>query len=266
MRGWLAVAMGIGPFVALPAAAADLLRIPTRPNHEIRAAVEPPSGGRAAAYALLFAGGDGKILLDAQGRPQGLRGNFLLRARHYLRERGIGVVLVDAPTDYQGEDGLWRYRLHVMYAGDIGQVVNAVRKRYGRPVWLVGTSAGTLSVAVATAHLRYDNRPDGVVYTSSFTQPTRRHRVSVFNMHLAAYAGPALVVAHQADACIATPPADAPRLLAALAAAKPRKLVMIAGGSPPKSGPCEARSPHGFLGVEDRAMGAIADFILHPAP
>lgn len=245
-------------------ASAELVRIPLRPNAELRIAIEPPSGP-AAAYALLFAGGHGKIQLDGGGQPRGLRGNFLIRARHHLAARGIGVVLVDAPSDYQGEAGLWPYRMHHDYAGDMGQTVNLVKKRFGRPVWLVGTSAGTLSVANAAARLSHANRPDGIVFTSSMTRPPRRRPISVFDVHLAAYTGPALVVSHQQDGCFATPAADAPRLLAALAAARPKKMLTFTGGSPPRSEPCEAMAQHGFLGIEAQVMNAIADFILRPS-
>jgi len=244
-------------------AAAELVRIPLRPNIDIRIAIEPPQGP-AAAYALIFAGGHGKIQLDDAGQPRGLRGNFLIRARRHLAARGIGLVPVDAPADYQGPEGLWPYRMAHQYAGDIGQAVNLVKKRYGRPVWLVGTSAGTLSVANAAARLSHENRPDGVVFTSSITQPTRRRSETVFSVHLAAYNGPALVVSHDGDGCVATPARDAPRLLAALASARPKKVQILSGGSPPTSEPCEAMSQHGFLGIEAQAMNAIADFILRP--
>jgi hypothetical protein len=249
--------------LAAPPASAELVKLTLRPGVELRVAIE--GAGRAAAYALIFAGGHGKIMLDEAGQPRGLRGNFLIRARHHLAARGIGLVLVDAPSDYQGPDGLWPYRLNVMHAGDIGQVVNFVRTRYGRPVWLVGTSAGTLSVAVGTAHLSHANRPDGVVYTSSITRPPRRYPITVFNMHLGHYTGAALVVSHQDDGCAFTPAADAPRLLAALAGARPKKLLTFTGGSPPQSEPCEARAQHGFLGIEAQVMNAIADFILRPS-
>lgn len=263
--GWvLAGAFLIAGFAAAPAAA-ELVRIPLRPHVEIRVAIEPPQGA-AAAYALIFAGGHGKIQLDEAGQPQGLRGNFLIRARRHLAARGIGLVLVDAPSDYQGPEGLWPYRMHHQYAGDIGQVVNLVKTRFGRPVWLVGTSAGTLSVANGMARLSHANRPDGVVFTSSITRPTRRRTETVFAVHLAAYTGPALVISHEGDGCVATPAADAPRLLAAMAAARPKKLQIVSGGSPPRSEPCEANSQHGFLGIEVSVMNAIADFILRPSP
>jgi hypothetical protein len=248
----------------LAPASAELVKIPLRPNIDIRIAIEPPQG-QAAAYALIFAGGHGKLQLDEAGQPQGLRGNFLIRARRHLAARGIGLVLVDAPADYQGPEGLWAYRMAHLYAGDIGQVVSLVKKRYGRPVWLVGTSAGALSVANATARLSHANRPDGVVFTSSITQPTRRRTETVFSVSLAGYTGPALVMSHEQDGCVATPASDAPRLLAALASARPKKLQLFSGGSPPRSEPCEAMAQHGFLGIEPQVMNAIADFILRPS-
>lgn len=258
----LAAAIACAAGLAAPASA-ELVRIPLRPGAELRIAIKPPSGP-AAAYALLFAGGHGKIQLDDGGQPRGLRGNFLIRARHHLTARGIGIVLVDAPSDYQGEAGLWPYRMHHDYAGDLGQAVNLVKRRFGRPVWLIGTSAGTLSVANAAARLSHANRPDGIVFTSSITRPPRRRPISVFDVHLAAYTGPALVMSHEQDGCASTPAADAPRLLAALAAAQPKKVLLLTGGAPPRSEPCEAQSQHGFLGIEAQAMNAIADFILRP--
>jgi hypothetical protein len=96
------------------------------------------------------------------------------------------------------------------------------------------------------------------------TRPPRRRPLSVFDVHLAAYTGPALVMSHEQDGCASTPAADAPRLLAALAAARPKKMLILTGGAPPRSDPCEAFAQHGFLGIEVQAMNAIADFILRP--
>jgi hypothetical protein len=243
--------------------AAELVRLQPRPGVELRIAIEPPRG-QAAAYALIFAGGHGKIRLDDNGTPRGLAGNFLIRSWVHLTNRGIGVVMVDAPSDQQGPEGLWAVRLAQVHAADIGHVVRHLRQRFGRPVWLVGTSAGSLSVANGAARLTGAERPDGVVLTSSVTRTTRRIRETSFNANLAAYAGAAFVAAHEGDTCIATPPADAPRLLAALAAARPKRLRMFTGGAPPRSEPCEAASAHGFLGIEAEVMGAIADFIRSP--
>ena len=71
-------------------------------------------------------------------------------------------------------------------------------------------------------------------------------------------------MSHERDGCQATPASDSPRLLQALASARPKKVLLLTGGSPPRSDPCEAMSQHGFIGIEAQAMNAIADFILRP--
>ncbi len=245
-------------------ASGELVKLQPRPGIELRLAVE--ARPQAAAIALLFAGGHGKIQLDEGGQPQGLRGNFLIRARNHLAARGIGLVLVDAPSDRQDERGMFGWRQTAEHAGDIGVAVRAMRQRFGKPVWLVGTSAGTVSAASGAARLRGAERPDGVVLTATITQQTGGRGYTVFDVGLAAYTGPALVGSHEGDACQATPPGDAARVLAALSGARPKKLLMFSGGAPPRSPPCEAHAQHGFLGIEAQVMNAIADFILRPGP
>lgn len=240
---------------------AELVRLQPRPGVELRLGVE--ARANVQAVVLLFAGGHGKLSLDAGGQPQTLRGNFLIRARHHLAARGIAVVMVDAPSDRQGEAGLTGYRQSAAHAAEIGLAVSAMRQRFGRPVWVVGTSNGSLSVGSAAAQLHGAQRPDGAVFTSSVTQPTRRNG-SVFDVSLASYSGASLVASHEGDGCRASPAADSPRLLAALSGSRPKKMLTFNGGAPPRSDPCEAFSQHGFLGIEAQVMNAIADFILRP--
>ncbi|HEY7609950.1 MAG TPA: alpha/beta hydrolase [Alphaproteobacteria bacterium] len=249
--------------LAAAPAAAELVKLQPRPGVELRIAIE--AAPNAAAYALIFAGGHGKLQLDEGGQPRGLRGNFLVRARNHLAARGIGIVLVDAPSDSQGAEGLWPVRVSPSHAADIGQVVRHIRQRFNRPVWVVGTSAGTLSAAAVAAYLRGADRPDGIVFTSSITARTRRIRQTALDVNLAAYTGAVLIAAHDGDACIATPPSGAQQLFAALAGARPKKLQMFTGGSTPRSDPCEAFAQHGFLGIEAQVMSAIADFMRRPS-
>lgn len=257
-----AAAFAIAAGVAAPASA-DVMKLQPRPGVELRLGVEVR--GNERAIVLLFAGGHGMLNIDESGRPQGLRGNFLIRARSYLAGRGIGVVLVDAPSDHLGGNGLTGYRTSSAHAAEIGMAVAAIRQRFpGKAVWLAGTSNGTVSVAAAAAYLQGAQRPDGVVFTSSITQQSRLNG-SVFNVSLANYSGAALVASHEGDGCRFTPAADAPRLLAALAGAQPKKLITFNGGSSPRSEPCEAFSQHGFIGLEGQVMNAIADFILRPS-
>lgn len=243
-------------------ALAELVRLQPRPGVELRLGVE--ARANAQAVVLLFAGGHGRLSLDDSGQPQTLRGNFLIRARHHLAQRGIALVMVDAPSDRQSEAGLTGYRQSAAHAAEIGLAVGAMRQRFGRPVWVVGTSNGSLSVASAAAQLQGAQRPDGAVFTSSVTQSTRRNG-SVFDVSLASYSGASLVASHEGDGCRATPASDSPRLLAALSASRPKKLLTFNGGSPPRGDPCEAFSQHGFIGIEAQVMNAIADFVLRPS-
>jgi hypothetical protein len=243
-------------------ASAELVRLQPRPGVELRLGIEVR--GNVQAVVLLFAGGHGRLSLDESGQPQTLRGNFLIRARHFLAARGIAVVMVDAPSDHQSEAGLTGYRQSGAHAAEIGLVVAAMRQRFGRPVWVVGTSNGSLSVASAVAQLQGAQRPDGAVFTSSVTQPTRRNG-SIYDVPLARYTGAVLVASHEGDGCRASPASDSPRLLATLSAAQPKKMLTFNGGAPPRSEPCEAMSQHGFLGIEGQVMNAIADFILRPS-
>ena len=52
--------------------------------------------------------------------------------------------------------------------------------------------------------------------------------------------------------------------LLAVRAATPagaRESLVMRGGGRTMTEPCQARSPHGFLGIEEQTISAIADFI-----
>ena len=246
--------------LAVPARA-ELVRLPTRPGVTLPLAIEAPRG-QATAWALIFAGGEGALSLDASGQPTQLRGNFLIRARQHLSSAGIGLVLVDAPSDRSG--GLRGFRHTAEHAADIAAAVTEIRRRFGRPVWLIGTSAGTVSVAHALPRLTGPARPDGVVQTASITRTSRNNAYSALQAPIGGYTGAVYVASHQDDACQITPSADTPQLLAAFSGARPNAMRIFTGGLPPRSDPCQAMSAHGFLGIEAEVMAAIAAFVRAP--
>ncbi len=255
-----ALSLMLAAAAALPARA-ELMRLDTRPGVTLPLAIEAPPGG-AVAVALLFAGGPGWIDLSESGAPRQLAGNFLIRSRNHLLARGVAVVMVDAPSDRAGPRGMQLWRLTPDHARDIGQAVRAMRQRFNRPVWVVGTSAGTVSAANAAARLAGAERPDGVVFTSTITRSGQGSRDKIFDVPLGNYTGAAFMAAHADDACQWTPAADVPQIEAALARAAPKASRLFSGGPPPQNPPCEARSAHGFLGIEAQVMGAIAEFML----
>jgi hypothetical protein len=106
-------------------------------------------------------------------------------------------------------------------------------------------------------------RPDGIVVTA--TQTTLVKGLcgrTVFNAQLAAVNVPAFLAHHANDGCKCSPMTSAGKVLAALTGAPAKDSRKFSGGLPPKSkDPCMAFTPHGFFGIEDKVVEAIADFI-----
>lgn len=252
----------IAMFASAPAQA-ELLRLPTRPGVTLPVTIESPSGP-AAAWVLLFAGGDGALNLNEQGTPTSPLGQlYLIRNRQHLIAAGLGVALVDLPSDQQA--GKTRqFRRSPEHAADIRALIGAIRQRFNRPVWIFGHSNGAISVATVVRNLTGVDRPDGVVLTSSTIIKARQSPDDPLAPF--AYTGPVLVVTHQNDGCRLSPPSDAPKLLAAFAEAQPRAHRTMTGGSPLRGDPCHGGSPHSFLGIEAEALTMIVAFIRDPRP
>jgi pimeloyl-ACP methyl ester carboxylesterase len=194
-------------------------------------------------------------------------GNFLVRARERFADQGFMVAVIDAPADKQnGMNGV--FRMGPEHAGDIGAVTSYLKKQAPVPVWLVGTSMGTFSAAggaIASPHV------DGLVLTSTLTRTkpdwtiAKSHPDSVASMALERVSVPTLILSHGNDGCAFTPAADAAKLEARLTKSSKVEVVILDGGSPPQSDPCEAMSQHGFFGIEGKAVDAIARFIKESA-
>ncbi len=155
------------------------------------------------------------------------------------------------------------FRMSDNHAADIGVVAAYLKKQAPVPVWLVGTSMGTFSAAEGAIA----GKADGLVLTSTITHSNPRWDIAkrqpdaVADMALDRITVPALIVANGEDSCAQPPPSGATKLKRALTHAAKVDVVMLSGGLPPRSEPCEAKSRHGHFGIEVKAVGAIADFI-----
>jgi pimeloyl-ACP methyl ester carboxylesterase len=223
--------------------------------------IKPDS--KPVASVVLFAGGHGALGLRSATTMKWGTGNFLVRTRDLFAAKDLMVAVIDAPSDKQsGMNGI--FRMGNGHAGDIGAVAAYLKKEADVPVWLVGTSMGTFSAAGGAIGAK---GIDGLVLTSSITRSkpqwkiAQSHPHGVASMALGRVTVPALIVSHTKDGCDITPAADAPKLRKGLANAKPVEVVLLEGGLPPQSDPCEARSQHGFLGIEGKAVDAIANFV-----
>jgi len=259
LRGRLAcaaLALAASASVAI-AQTPQVLDIPTRPGVTNRLLVLAPAKPRAVA--LLYAGGHGGLQISPEGAIGWGEGNFVVRTRQLFAEQSLAAVVVDAPSDRQQPPHLNRFRQTAEHAQDAAAIIAEMRKRYGLPVWLVGTSRGTQSVAaIAIALADSPNAPDGLVLTSSIlTDPAGRPLPA---MPLDRLRLPTLVVHHEQDGCAHCRYADLPQLTDKLQ--MPRKHVLGFTGGSSVGDPCEPRAYHGFNGLEQQVVPAIARWML----
>jgi hypothetical protein len=215
------------------------------------------------ASVILFPGGHGALGLKSASSMKWGAENFLVRTRDQFAGHNLTVAVVDAPSDHQqGMNAV--FRMSGSHANDIGAVVAYLKKQAAVPVWLVGTSMGTFSAAdgaIATGAV------DGLVLTSTITRSMPEWNLAksqpegVADMALGQIKVPTLIVSHRKDACKASPPAKAPDLKMRLSTASKVEIVLLDGGRPPRSAPCEALAPHGYFGVEKEAVDTIARFV-----
>jgi hypothetical protein len=249
----------------------DVLTVAAHDDTSVRVAYLPAAtsaAGQAPVTLALLPGGSGFVDLDEAGCPRALKGNSLVRSIPLFKAAGFTTALIDAPSDYQGEDGLEGFRVSAKHAQDLARVVAMLRERTHGAVWLVGTSRGTISAVNAAAHNTGNGAPDGLVLTSALMsgQPGARKSWvahSVFQLPLEEIRMPLLLIGHAADTCSRSPPDQMPKVLARTRGT-PQQMVTITGGpvfSGSSTAACEGRSPHGYLDQESEVADGIARFI-----
>ena len=246
--------------ILLPAhgqTAQKVVDIPTRPGVTQRLVVLSPSDPKAAV--VLFPGGHGGLQVYANGSMKWGEGNFLVRTRQLFADQGLLVVLVDAPSDRQSAPFLQGYRQRPEHVADIKAVIAWVRETSKVPVWLVGTSRGTQSVAYAATELAAPDAPDGIVLTSTILTDNRGRPVPA--MPLANIRVPVLVVHHELDGCSSCAFSEVPALMGKLGGAPRSKLLAFKGGET-KGDPCEAFAYHGYNGIERDVVQQTAAWLL----
>ncbi len=244
----------------------------THDNSTTRYAFVPPpqtQSQQSRITVLLLPGGSGHVNLDDKACPRALKGNSLVRAIPIFNASSFGTALLDAPSDFHGEDGLAGFRSASQHAVDIGKVIADLRTRTQGSVWIVGTSRGSISAANAAARLSGPAAPDGVVLTSALMSGQSGAKKAwvaqtVFDLPLESIRQPLLLIGHAADRCVRSPP-DAMEKVTARTQGVRQQVVTIAGGpaydGPPGINACEGRSPHGFVDQEAEVVAGIARFI-----
>ena len=204
------------------------------------------------ATLIMFAGGSGIVDIADDGAIRSLAANFLIRTQALWLAQGFAVMILGSPN----RASLLGQRHTPGYAAAIHRAVELAGTRARAPIWLVGTSQGSTAAANGAAQV---GGVAGVVLTSSVTRAGQAGE-TVFDSDPGRIAVPGLVVANRGDTCPTTPPEDAP-VLAGHLSRSPRVETMLFSSSRTQSAPCEAMSPHGFLGIEGEVVQRIAAWI-----
>lgn len=233
-----------------------LLTLDTRPGVTVSVYYMKRDG--APATLMLLPGGGGGIGIK-DGVPASE--NFLVRSRDHFAGNGFNVAVVSRPSDQKDMD--FAFRISPQHIEDLQHVVAYLKHDSGLPVWLVGTSRGTVSATAAA--VAFGNKElAGIVLTSSVTSFKRTGAVPSQNLKTIQI--PVLVLHHEKDACPICRPQDVPSIIQGLKNAPVKKQIMVNGGADPEGDPCEARHWHGFIGIEKEAVDTIAGWIKAPKP
>lgn len=210
----------------------------------------------AMATIILLPGGNAGTSKFIDGKPSSR--NFLVRARGEFYAAGFNVIVVFRATDLIGLD--YDYRVSKEHVGELAEVIAYAKHNFSKPVWLVGTSRGSVS-ATATAIALGGSEVHGLVLTSSVTS---KKTGAISTQNIASLNIPVLVVHHKNDACKICSPSEASRIALNLKSAPIKKFIMIEGGSEPEGDPCKAKHWHGFINFEKETAKIITDWIKNP--
>ena len=210
----------------------------------------------AVVTLVLLPGGAGGIgRIGAEGWPDG--SNFLVRSGQLFAAQGFNIAVMARPSDMNDMD--YPFRISAAHIDDIRKVVQQAKERWNVPVWLVGTSRGTVSGTAAVIALRDEGLIAGLVLTASIT--AGRIAGAVPDQALDKITIPVLVVHHTQDACNLCVPSQAITIEPKLIASPAHATLMLSGGQNPSGDPCAALHYHGFIGMEAQAVQQIADWV-----
>jgi len=212
--------------------------------------------GASATVILIPGGGGGYGQIDQNGPTSK---NFLVRTRTLFADAGFNVAVMGRPSDKDELD--YADRIAPEHVQDIRALVQYLKTDAGLPVWLVGTSRGTVSATAAAIALGNEGLA-GIVLTASVVHPKKTGAVP--SQKLSSIHIPVLVVHHEEDGCKVCSPTGVPAILRGLDNAPVKKLIMVRGGDNPSGDPCKPLHYHGFIGIEKNTVETITQWIKHP--
>lgn len=150
------------------------------------------------------------------------------------------------------------FRTSAEHAGDIQAIIDNLHRRFDKPVWLIGTSRGTESVA--NAAVRQLDGIAGIVLTSSISEENAKGE-ALPELALDRVRLPVLLAAHRGDQCWVTPAHGTSSIRNGLRNAALVDVKLYSGGDEATGRECGGLSAHGFIGIEQQVVDEIGEFV-----
>ena len=202
---------------------------------------------------VMFPGGTGEIDIEESGQIKSAK-NFVVRSDDLWRDRGYGIVLVDA-LDHQSMRG---QRSSAAYAEVTKRIIEFAHSQANVPVWVLGTSQGSIAAMNAASHAG-GTQLTGLILTESVSIPGGSHE-TVFDAHPDDVRVPSLVVANVDDRCKVAPPTMAQSIAQSISHA-PTTVLTVSGGTQRTQDDCGSLTPHGYYGIEEKVVDGIVDWM-----
>lgn len=250
----LAAALLIAPLLVAPACAAapaveeNVVRVEL-PGRTIAALASRLEGATPQRVVMLLPGNPGIMRIESPTSFE-MGGNFVVRSRRDWLAPDTLVIAVDAPSDEWCCFG-GGFRAGSRYAEDLRALRAELDRRHGTlPFNIVGTSEGSVTAYYAARALQ--RAGDRVVFTASLFN-ANRNTAGLAGLDVKALTIPALLVHHAEDPCGVTPYAAAK----AMAERTGFPLITVRHANRGSGPACQARTQHGFIGVEADTVAAI---------
>ncbi|WP_454624189.1 alpha/beta hydrolase [Bradyrhizobium cenepequi] len=200
----------------------------------------------------MFPGGNGDIGLREDDRIDH-GDSFVVRTRLLWVKRGYAVLIPDTVdhANLRGE------RSSAQYAAVILELIEFVRSQVSAPVFLLGTSQGSIAAMNGAAHVPSGSIA-GVVLTESVSRLGGSGETA-FSSSPENVRVPALVVANRADRCDVAPADAAPQIAGAMTNSPNVRVEYVDGGIVRSRRACGSLTPHGYFGIEE----PVVDLVVH---
>jgi pimeloyl-ACP methyl ester carboxylesterase len=213
--------------------------------------ISPP---KPLAAIVMLPGGAGNIDIESNG-DIGHDNNFVVRSREMWVQRGYAVIIPDAIDDAN----LRGDRSTAEYGGIVVELADFARAQAAVPVFLLGTSQGSIAAVNGAAHAPAGDI-SGLILTESVSRMGESGE-TVFSAEPQNVRVPVLIVANRSDRCDVAPPGDARRIAAAMNHSPEVQVRFVSGGMLRSRRACGSLSPHGYYGIETHVVDIISNWI-----